>query len=98
MIKRKNQPAVESQAELIQILVLEQLKLQLFMRNHAHEAGHTSYDRVYDLMQSKFWWIGMSSDVMEWLKACPIVSIISQDMVKGDILSLRTWSVNQWRE
>ena len=68
--QKENQPPVDSQAELIQVLVPDSLKLQLFMRVHAHEAGHTSYDRVYDLMQARFWWIGMSSDIMEWLKAC----------------------------
>ena len=70
VVKRKHFPAVDSEMELRQILVPDKLKLQLFMRIHGYEAGHTSYDRVYDLMQSRFWWCGMSTDVMEWLKAC----------------------------
>ena len=40
------------------------------MRIHAFEAGHTSYDRVYNLLQTRFWWWGMSTDVADWLRAC----------------------------
>ena len=53
-----------------QILVPDELRLQLFMRIHAFEAGHTSYDRVYNLLQSRFWWLGMSTDVADWLQTC----------------------------
>ena len=53
-------------------MVPEELRLQFFMRIHTFEAGHTSYDQVYDLLRTKIWWWGMSTDVANWLKACNI--------------------------
>ena len=72
ILKRQCPSSDKVDDEWKQILVPDEMRLQLFMRIHAFEAGHTSYDRVYNLLQARFWWWGMSTDVAEWLRACDV--------------------------
>ena len=62
-----------TQTEYLQRLVPASRRLELFEALHSRpESGHLGYDRVYPLVQQRFFWIGVASDVRAWLKCCAV--------------------------
>ena len=70
VVRRRFFPYVHSDEEKEQVLVPMQMRQELFMRIHGADAGHLGYARVHKLMEDRFWWVGMSTDLLEWLGAC----------------------------
>ena len=59
--------------EYLQRLVPSKRRLELFKSLHMRpEGAHLGYDRVYPLVRQRYFWIGVSSDVRQWLKCCAI--------------------------
>ena len=66
-----------------QRLVPLNLRRQLFRALHEQEAAHMGYDKVYPLLQARYFWLGMSIDVLDWLKACLSCQQIKPGAGKG---------------
>ena len=41
------------------------------------------YDKVYPLLQACYFWLGMATDVLDWLKACLSCQQIKSGRGKG---------------
>ena len=46
------------------------LQREIFYRVHRDECMHLGYDKVYAALRRRFYWYNMSTDVMEWVRAC----------------------------
>ena len=56
--------------EVLQRVVPAEWRVDIFRRVHCDECRHMGYDRVYAMLWSRFYWPGMSTDVLEFLRAC----------------------------
>ena len=54
----------------LQRLVPTCIRRDIFSALHNREASHMGYRKVYPLVQSRFFWAGMSVDVQDWLRSC----------------------------
>ena len=70
VLRRRFRPDIGSTRESELAVVPMQMRLELFMRIHASDAAHLGYDRVHKLLIDRVWWVGMSTDVLDWLPAC----------------------------
>ena len=60
-----------SQSSLLQLLVPKSGREQLFLTYHASLfSGHLGRNRTLARLAHRFYWSGMSDDVMEWLTQC----------------------------
>ena len=54
----------------LQRLVPTRWQAILFARVHRFECMHMGYDRVYTMLFARWYWYGMSQDILDWVRAC----------------------------
>ena len=74
----------DTQQKIIQKLVPYKFRYAIFQALHGRpETGHFGYDRVYARARDRFFWIGMSVDIKDWLKTCDVCQKVKPGPGKG---------------
>ena len=55
---------------IVQRLVPGKWRVEIFLQVHRSECRHLGYDRVHAFMYQRYFWYGMSQDLLGWLRAC----------------------------
>ena len=74
----------DSEARIVQRLVPYKLRHVIFKALHGRpEGGHFGYERVHHLASQRYFWIGISIDIRDWLKSCDTCQRIKPGPGKG---------------
>ena len=74
----------DTDARVVQRLVPYRVRHAIFQILHGRpEGGHFGYERVYHLTSQRYFWIGMSTDIREWLRSCDACQRVKPGPGKG---------------
>ena len=60
-----------------------ELRQQILVENHdVPTAGHVGINRTVDLIKRKYWWRGIWSDVVAYVRSCPVCQLTKSDNLK----------------